>query len=281
MILLGWKLLVLAKIKNVPHRRQQLSLCDGMKIFIVKQLLSRLPNVKKNKYLSIVLQRIISKMPAALYQHALALVAIGQCAAAAQQLQLAIGLGHLPSRALMAHMLSGGREGVVLDENGAFELVEKGTKLGCHHCQGVLAECYKWGIGCVKNEAQSLELARESSRKGSRYGQYTLANFYDIRNIYVEQNYTKALELYQLSVAQNFDAAQNNLGYMYEKGFGVTQDYSEARRLYQIAATQGCPVAMFNFATLYNQGQDDEDDDKVIYWMLRSQAAFRGDVYRH
>jgi hypothetical protein len=134
----------------------------------------------------------------------------------------------------------------------------------------------------VKNEAQSLELARESSRKGSRYGQCTLAYFYDIRNRHVEQNYTKALELYQLSVAQNFDAAQNNLGYMYEKGFGVTQDYSEACQLYQIAATQGCPVAMFNFATLYHQGQGGvEDDDKVIYWMKRSQAAFRGDVYRH
>jgi hypothetical protein len=74
--------------------------------------------------------------------------ASGQCAAAAVALKLAVDLGHLPSRALLAHMLLGGREGVARDNNAAVELVEEGARLGCHHCQGVLpaiALCSQFG----------------------------------------------------------------------------------------------------------------------------------------
>ena len=103
------------------------------------------------------------------------LCASGQCAAAAVALKLAIDVGHLPSRALKAWMLLECREGVAQDHNAAFELVEEGAHLGCHHCQGVVARCYLYGYGCVRDDARSLELARESSGKGSRYGQYVLS----------------------------------------------------------------------------------------------------------
>jgi TPR repeat protein len=99
----------------------------------------------------------------------------GQCAAAVVPLQRAIDWGNLPSRALMAWLLIHGREGVAKDRDRAFELVAAGARLGCHHCQGVMALCYKGhghiGYGCELNEARSLELALESAGKGSRYGQ--------------------------------------------------------------------------------------------------------------
>jgi hypothetical protein len=88
----------------------------------------------------------------------------GQCAAAAVALKLAVDLGHLPSRALKACMLIDGGEDGAEDHNAAFELVEEGTHLGCHHCQGVMARCYMWGFGCEEDEERSLELVRESSR---------------------------------------------------------------------------------------------------------------------
>ncbi len=44
------------------------------------------------------------------------------------------------------------------------------ARLGCHHCQGVIAECHGWGYGFEEDEARSLELARESSGKGIRHG---------------------------------------------------------------------------------------------------------------
>ena len=62
-------------------------------------------------------------------------------AAATVPLQRAIQLGHLPSRALLAWLFLFGREGIAQDRNRAIELVQEGARLGCHHCQGVLAYC--------------------------------------------------------------------------------------------------------------------------------------------
>ena len=167
------------------------------------------------------------------------LCASGQCVAAAVALQLAVDLGHLPSRALMAHMLLQGRQGVACDSNAAFKLVEKGARLGCHHCQGVLAMCYWRGDGCVSDAARSLELARESSGKGSRYGQDTLGDLYRFGRGGVAQDYAQAIALYRLAAAQNLDGAQSILGHMYSMGYGVAQDDAEARRWYQLVAAQG------------------------------------------
>ena len=110
------------------------------------------------------------------------LCASGQCAAAAVALKLAVDLGHLPSRALLAHMMLDGREGVAKDWNVAFELVEEGARLGCHHCQGVMAGCFNCGQGCERDHTQSIELAFESSGKGSRYGQHALGELFNVED---------------------------------------------------------------------------------------------------
>ncbi len=48
--------------------------------------------------------------------------------------------------------------------------------------------------------------------------------------------------------------AQNNLGYLYEHGLGVTQSYSEALLWYRKASASGLPEAKYNLATLYHHG---------------------------
>ena len=64
-------------------------------------------------------------------------LASGQSSLAAAQLQEALLLGHLPSRAALAWMLAFGRQGVAKDRSRAFELAEEGARLGCHDCQGI------------------------------------------------------------------------------------------------------------------------------------------------
>jgi TPR repeat protein len=203
------------------------------------------------------------------------LCASGQCAAAAVALKLAVDLGHLPSRALLAWILQG-TEGVVQDHNRAFELVEEGTRLGCHHCQGVMAYCYRWGHGCERDCARSLELARESARKGSRYGQGTLGEVYDGEDVYigVVQDYAQALAMYQLAAAQNLDMAQWKLGFMYCRGNGVAQDLAEALRLYHLAAAQGHHAAMYCIAYCHEEGRGvRKNKAEAIRWYRRAQEA--------
>jgi hypothetical protein len=160
------------------------------------------------------------------------------------------------------------------DRDAAFELVEEGARLGCHHCQGVLARCYRWGSGCEEDMVRPLELARESSRKGSRYGQYELGKWYEDGAGGVAQDYVRAAALYRLAAAQNLDWAQLSLGIMYYFGHGVVQDYAEALRLYQLAAAQGMYVAMSWVASCHEEGRGvPKNKEEAIRWYRRAQET--------
>jgi TPR repeat protein len=185
-----------------------------------------------------------------------------------------VDLGHLPSRALKAWLMLQGRECVAEDEIGAFELVEEGARLVCHHCQGVMARCYLYGYGCEEDEARSLELARESSGKGSRYGQLVLGWLYRFGDGGVAQDFAQALAWYRLAAAQNLDVAQCALGCMHDNGEGVAQDRAEALRWYQLAAAQGHPTALYNVAACYEHGRGvRKNKAEAIRWYRRAQAA--------
>jgi uncharacterized protein len=54
---------------------------------------------------------------------------------------------------------------------------------------------------------------------------------------------------------QGDDAAQTNLGMMYNEGLGVAQNYNEAMRWYRAAAIQGNEIAQLFIAFLYERGQ--------------------------
>ena len=202
----------------------------------------------------------------------------GQCAAAMVALKLAVYCGHVSSRALMANMMMDGREGVAKDHCGAVALLKEGQRLGCHHCQGLLAwgctlspSTVHWG-----NSPGSLQWARESSTKGSRYGQYMLGQCYEGRC-----DYAQAVALYRLAAAQTLDKAQLRLGHMHFNGFGVAQDFTEALRLYQLAAAQGEPQALYDVAACHDEGKGvRQNRAEAILWYRRAQAAGHGDVER-
>jgi TPR repeat protein len=227
---------------------------------------------------SIILRRVMAKQAVAFLKKILKkveeLCASGQCAAAIVPLQLAIYLGHLPSRARMAWLLRDGREGVARDHNRAFELVEEGTRLGCHHCQGVMAYCYYHGDGCVKDAARSSELARESSEKGSRYGQYVLGRLYRLGERGFAWDYDQAVAFYRLAAAQGLDGAQISMASMHYDGNGVARDPAEALRWFQLAAAQGHPTALYWVARCHERGLGVAVDvDEAIRWYRRAQAA--------
>ena len=197
-----------------------------------------------------------------------------QFATAEAPLQRAIYLGDLPSRALKAWLLMDGREGVARDEQTAFELVEEGARFGCHHCQGVLACCYFFSCGCETYYARSLELARESSGKGSRFGQYTLARLHYSGKGGLARNRAQAAALYRLAAAQGLDGAQHELGEMNHFGYHVVQDCAEGLRLFHLAAAQGYPPALFMVAECHEFGLGvAADAAEAIRWYSRAEAA--------
>jgi hypothetical protein len=202
------------------------------------------------------------------------LCASGECAAAAVPLQRAVDWGDWPSRALKAWLLIHGREGVAKDEVRGFELAEEGVRLGCHHCQGVMALGY-WYDNCYELDyAQSLELAHLSSGKGSRYGQLALGELHYYGDGGLAVDHVQAAVLYRLAAAQGLDEAQFTLGCIYHSGNDVAQDDAEALRWLQLAATQGLPQAIFMVAGFHERGLGvRKNKAAAIRWYRRAQAA--------
>jgi len=219
----------------------------------------------------------VAATPEGLHAQAQALIAAGECAAAAALLQQADRHGHLPSRADLASMLMDGREGVAADCKRAVALAEEGTRLGCHHCQGVTAMWYLGGVGvkgCDRDEAQKLlsrsfALARASAGEGSKYGQRALGQLY--KNA---QDYDAAVAQFRLAAAQHYDLAQNYLGHMICNGLGVAQDHVEALRWFKLAAAQGLGAALNNVGKYHEYGLTVAADvAEAIRWYKRAAAA--------
>jgi len=231
---------------------------------------------------SVLMDRIMRRVAAAqaaltpegLNWKAQALCATGECAAAVVLLQQAVGHGHSPSCADLADMLIWGRAEVAQDRDRAFELAQEGLRLGCHHCQGVIARCYFDGFGCAKDEARSLALALASASEGSKYGQRALGELYYRGEGGVAKDYAAAVAQYRLAVAQGYDTAQNDLGHMYGQGYGVAQNRAEALRWYTLAAARGNGTAMCNIGNYYQKGFSvDVDKAEASRWYTRAAAA--------
>jgi TPR repeat protein len=71
---------------------------------------------------------------------------------------------------------------------------------------------------------------------------------------YKAADYTTAFRLWQPLAQAGDPGAQNNLGVMYEKGFGVAMDYEAAAAWYRKAAVGGNANAMENLADLEQRG---------------------------
>jgi TPR repeat protein len=103
-------------------------------------------------------------------------------------------------------------------------------------------------------------LARDSSYKGSKYGQCALGRLYWYGwwngMDFVKQDGAQAVALYRLAAAQNLDKAQWSLGVVYESGSGgVARDCVAALRLHQLATAQGHSAALFSVAECHQYGR--------------------------
>jgi TPR repeat protein len=100
-------------------------------------------------------------------------------------------------------------------------------------------------------------------------GAHARADFDAGRRAYANGDYNTAFKEW-LSLAEAGDPmAQNNIGYMYRKGFGIRLDEAEAAKWYRRAAEQGILDAMTNLGFMYDEGRGVERDYVESYkWFL-------------
>lgn len=83
---------------------------------------------------------------------------------------------------------------------------------------------------------------------------YCLGLAYTIGKGLVAKDPVTAAQFYRQAAEKGHAAAQNVLGYSYEKGYGVTGDPAQAVAWYRKAADQGLPDALFNLGRAYQHG---------------------------
>ena len=80
-------------------------------------------------------------------------------------------------------------------------------------------------------------------------------------------DFQTALNEFKALSEQGDASAQYNLGYMYDKGYGIPEDAKEAVKLYRLAAEQGHASAQFNLGVGYSLGEGVPHDDKeAVKW---------------
>jgi len=98
--------------------------------------------------------------------------------------------------------------------------------------------------------------------------QYQLGRAYQANN-----QFELAAEMLRLAAAQNYPAAQMNMGILYNAGSGVTKDYAEALRWYKLAAAQNYAPAQDYIGDLYASGKGvTEDYGEALRWFRLAAA---------
>lgn len=84
-------------------------------------------------------------------------------------------------------------------------------------------------------------------------------------------DYKAAFEIWQSLAKRGNNAAQFNLGLMYEKGDGIKQDFYKAVKWYRLAAKQGNSDAQFNLGNMYYNGEGvPKNLKRAAKWFLSS-----------
>jgi TPR repeat protein len=97
--------------------------------------------------------------------------------------------------------------------------------------------------------------------------------FSDAVSAYERGDYATALPVFRMLAKRGDAHSQNNLGLLYDNGYGVPQDRREAAKWYRLAADQGVAQAQCNLGLLYDNGTGVlQDDREAVRWYRRAVA---------
>ena len=115
-------------------------------------------------------------------------------------------------------------------------------------------------VPAARTDAEVIARLRRRVAKGDKVAQCNLGALYKTGQYGLKLNLTRAVQLYELSVAQGYVFAQYNLGNCYIFGHGVKMDKRKALKYYIMAAEQGHVEAQYNSGIMHLNGEGVEPD---------------------
>ena len=117
---------------------------------------------------------------------------------------------------------------------------------------------YNGTNGVSTNRSEALRLFRKSADKGYLSAQRQLGFIY-----LEEKEYSNAMKYGKMAAEQGDADSQNNVGWMYENGFGIGTNQELAISWYERAAAQGNTTARINLRDIYNNVAALRDINKI------------------
>lgn len=108
-----------------------------------------------------------------------------------------------------------------------------------------------------------------SADNGNVYAQIEVGRAYELGDAPGGINYDLCYKYYLMAAEQGNSLGENNLGWCYEKGYGVEQNYEEALKWYEKSAAQNNGYGASNAAHMYLMGLGVEPDmDKALHYTI-------------
>jgi TPR repeat protein len=142
----------------------------------------------------------------------------------------------------------------------------------------LLAGWLGWRAEQERKIAEEQRAVAEAQRKQADHILASAMKIYGASAGQMDTNTKKeAFALFQTGADHGDAASMENLGFLYETGFGVTQDYAKAREWYQKAADKGNADAMASLGLAYQNGRGGAPDYvKAREWFEK--AADKGEA---
>lgn len=172
------------------------------------------------------------------------------------------------------------------DFEKAFKLMLSEAENGNGFAMHDIAKMYLSGLGCDADEtaanywflkAYNSFITEESIAKRKDYLQYRIGKLYSF-GYGVEQDYPKAAEWYEKSVAYNNPFASYSLGSLYYRGQGIEKDEEKAYKLFRMAAENKSKPNSYAAYELGKMCEDGIGTDKDSYasknWYRQAYMGF-------
>lgn len=141
------------------------------------------------------------------------------------------------------------------------------------YCFGTLAAfitgfLFEYGVNIPVDKTLAFKHFEVAAIQGNMFAQNEMSFLFDSK-----KDYSKSMQYLRLAAAQNYAAAQYNIGVYYCMGHLVTKDYREAYKFFKLAADQGLLVALFEAGQLIYYGQGVARDKELAKKILQDAAA--------
>ena len=162
-----------------------------------------------------------------------------------------------------------GRNGYSKDYRKAFDLFSK--LYSCNHpgATNMLGVYYQDGYDTAKNMDKAAFYYEKAAELGSYNGFFNLGARYYFGDSYLEQDYGKAVNLFNKALPSRYGYVYNQLANCYYYGRGVEQNREDAVYYYRQAVEVGYPLAMYNLGLMYYYGTGVDIDYQEAYNLFK------------